>query len=175
MGVIILTMDDEVSQLNPMAVKMLGVRMEEAMAKRLDQMDSPLAAELSSIPKDETAVVRLNDANIYKCTHSSFIDRGFKHPFFLIERMTEEVMRAEKRAYEKVIRMIAHEVNNTTAGITSTLDTVEQALSTEDDMEDICDDDARLYGALFLDEPFHYPFCRCGKDTRTYPGTRPTE
>ena len=28
MGVIILTMDDEVSQLNPMAVKMLGVRME---------------------------------------------------------------------------------------------------------------------------------------------------
>lgn len=35
--------------------------------------------------------------------------------------------------------MIAHEVNNTTAGITSTLDTVEQALSTEDDMEDICD------------------------------------
>lgn len=139
MGVVILTMDDEVSQLNPMAVKMLGVRMEEAMTKRLDQMDSPLAAELSSIPKDETAVVRLNDANIYKCTHSSFIDRGFKHPFFLIERMTEEVMRAEKRAYEKVIRMIAHEVNNTTAGITSTLDTVEQALSTEDDMEDICD------------------------------------
>ena len=53
--------------------------------------------------------------------------------------MTEEVMRAEKRAYEKVIRMIAHEANNTTAGITSTLDTVEQALSTEDDMEDICD------------------------------------
>ena len=52
-------------------------------------------------------------------------------------RMTEEVMRAEKRAYEKVIRMIAHEVNNTTAGITSTLDTVEQALSTEDDMEDL--------------------------------------
>ena len=139
MGVIILTMDDEVSQLNPMAVKMLGVRMEEALAKRLDQMDSPLAAELSAIPKDETAVLRLNDANIYKCTHSTFIDRGFKHPFFLIERMTEEVMRAEKRAYEKVIRMIAHEVNNTTAGITSTLDTVEQALSTEDDMEDICD------------------------------------
>ena len=35
--------------------------------------------------------------------------------------------------------MIAHEVNNTTAGITSTLDTVEQALSSEEGMEDICD------------------------------------
>lgn len=139
MGVIILTMDDEVSQLNPMGLKMLGVRLEEVMGKRLERIDSPLAAELSSIPKDGTAVVRLNDANIYKCTHSSFIDRGFKHPFFLIERMTEEVARAEKRAYEKVIRMIAHEVNNTTAGITSTLDTVEQALSAEEDMEDIRD------------------------------------
>ena len=48
-------------------------------------------------------------------------------------------MKAEKKAYEKVIRMIAHEVNNTTAGITSTLDTVEQALSSEEGMDDICD------------------------------------
>lgn len=139
MGVIITTLDGDVSQLSPMAVKMLGVRPEEAMNKQLGQIDSPLAAELAAIPKEMTLVVRLNDANIYKCTHSSFVDRGFKHPFFLIERMTEEVMRAEKRAYEKVIRMIAHEVNNTTAGITSTLDTVEQALSEESGMEDICD------------------------------------
>ena len=48
-------------------------------------------------------------------------------------------MKAEKKAYEKVIRMIAHEVNNTTAGITSTLDTVEQALSESEGMEDICE------------------------------------
>ena len=48
-------------------------------------------------------------------------------------------MKAEKKAYEKVIRMIAHEVNNTTAGITSTLDTVEQALYESEGMEDICD------------------------------------
>lgn len=139
MGVIIMSLDEKVSQLNPMAVKMLGIRQEEAMDKKLENIDSSLAEELLNIPKDTTEVVRLNDANIYKCTHSSFIDRGFKHPFFLIERMTDEVMRAEKRAYEKVIRMIAHEVNNTTAGITSTLDTVEQALSTEENMEDICD------------------------------------
>lgn len=48
-------------------------------------------------------------------------------------------MKAEKKAYEKVIRMIAHEVNNTTAGITSTLDTVGQALSESEGMEDICE------------------------------------
>ena len=139
MGVILTTLDEDLSELNPMAQKMLGVRQEDVLGKKMNEIDSPLAAELANVPKGETATVRLNDSNIYRCTHSSFIDRGFQHPFFLIESLTDEVMKAEKKAYEKVIRMIAHEVNNTTAGITSTLDTVEQVLSAEDDMEDICD------------------------------------
>lgn len=139
MGVILTTLDEDLSELTPMAQKMLGVRQEDVLGKKMNEIDSPLAAELANVPKGETATVRLNDSNIYRCTHSSFIDRGFQHPFFLIESLTDEVMKAEKKAYEKVIRMIAHEVNNTTAGITSTLDTVEQALSTEEGMDDICD------------------------------------
>lgn len=139
MGVILTTLDEDLSELNPMAQKMLGVRQEDVLGKKMNEIDSPLAAELANVPKGETATVRLNDSNIYRCTHSSFIDRGFQHPFFLIESLTDEVMKAEKKAYEKVIRMIAHEVNNNTAGITSTLDTVEQALSTEEGMDDICD------------------------------------
>ena len=139
MGVILTTLDEDLSELHPMAQKMLGVRQEDVLGKKMNEIDSPLAAELANVPKGETATVRLNDSNIYRCTHSSFIDRGFQHPFFLIESLTDEVMKAEKKAYEKVIRMIAHEVNNTTAGITSTLDTVEQALSAEEGMDDICD------------------------------------
>lgn len=139
MGVILTTLDEDLSELNPMAQKMLGVRQEDVLGKKMNEIDSPLAAELANVPKGETATVRLNDSNIYRCTHSSFIGRGFQHPFFLIESLTDEVMKAEKKAYEKVIRMIAHEVNNTTAGITSTLDTVEQALSAEEGMDDICD------------------------------------
>lgn len=102
MGVIITSLDDELSELNPMALKMLGVRFEDVQGKKMKDVDSPLAGELASLPRGETVTVRL-------------------------------------KAYEKVIRMIAHEVNNTTAGITSTLDTVEQALTTEEGMEDICD------------------------------------
>lgn len=139
MGVIITTLDDDLSQLNPMALKMLGVRSEDVQGKKMNEIDSPLAMELANVPKGATTTVRLNDSNIYRCTHSSFIDHGFQHPFFLVESLTDEVMKAEKKAYEKVIRMIAHEVNNTTAGITSTLDTVEQALSSEEGMDDICD------------------------------------
>ena len=166
MGVIITSLDDDVSQLNPMAVKMLCVRYEEAQGQKLSSIDSPLAAELAAIAQGETVTVRLNDSNIYKCTHSSFIDRGFHHPFFLIESLTDEVMKAEKKAYEKVIRMIAHEVNNTTAGITSTLDTVGQALSESEGMEDICE--VMQVCTLFLHESFYYPLCRCSEN----PGTQ---
>lgn len=139
MGVIITDLDGNISQANPMAIKMLGIHLESLLNKPIEKIDSPLASELAALSKEEMRVVRLNDANIYRCTFTFFIDRGFQHPFYLIERMTDEVIRAEKKAYEKVIRMIAHEVNNTTAGITSTLDTVEQALATEKDMEEICD------------------------------------
>lgn len=140
MGVIILNLDKEVLSINPAAHKMFGVPfLSEVRGKRLEQIDSPLALELTMIPLYHSQTVRLNDANIYKCTHSSFVDSGFHHSFYLVEILTQEVFKAEKKAYEKVIRMIAHEVNNTTAGITSTLDTLEATFSEMQDTEDICE------------------------------------
>lgn len=139
MGVVIMTLDNEVDQLNPMAQKMLGVSAGQARKAKLETLHSPLALELATIPRGRTETVRLSDSTIYKCTHSTFVDRGFQHTFFLIESLTDEVMKAEKKAYEKVIRMIAHEVNNTTAGITSALDTVGQTLAEEDGLEELGD------------------------------------
>lgn len=130
MGVLILNLDGEVLSINAAARNMLGLASsEEAQGKRLSAITSPLAPELSLIPLHDSQTIRLSDANIYKCTHSSFVDKGFQHSFFLVESLTQEVFKAEKKAYEKVIRMISHEVNNTTAGITSTLDTLVESLS----------------------------------------------
>lgn len=140
MGVIILSLDNKITQLNPMALNLLDVTLEEVQGKSLpDIQSSPLFDHLARLGKDETRIIRLNNANIYRCSHSSFIDHGFKHPFYLIERMTDDVMKAERKAYEKVIRMIAHEVNNSTAGITSALETMSQALADCPDMADVCD------------------------------------
>ncbi|MEY8609560.1 ATP-binding protein [Parabacteroides segnis] len=140
MGVIMLNLDNEIISLNPAARKMFGQPLSVDFAgKSFTEIDSPLAVELARIPLYESQTVRLNDANIYKCTHSSFVDRGFHHSFYLVEILTQEVFKAEKKAYEKVIRMIAHEVNNTTAGITSTLDTLESTFSEMENTEDICD------------------------------------
>ena len=138
MGVVILTFDGKVSMANKAALKFLEVDTEEDMLnKGMEDLKTPLAEEMSRLPKDTTETIRLSDSHIYRCSRLSFVDRGFAHPFFLIESLTSEVMKAEKKAYEKVIRMIAHEVNNSVAGITSTLDTVDDALQTMDDTDDL--------------------------------------
>ena len=125
LGVVILDLDENLQSINPTSYKIFGLKPDaDISGKKLTDVDSPLAKEITLIKKYDSQTIRLNNASIFKCTHSSFIDRGFQHSFYLIEPLTEEVFKAEKKAYEKVIRMIAHEVNNTTAGITSTLDTL---------------------------------------------------
>jgi signal transduction histidine kinase len=52
------------------------------------------------------------------------MDHGFRHPFYIIEEFTEEIRQAEKEAYGKLIRMMAHEVNNTIGSVNSIMSTV---------------------------------------------------
>lgn len=138
MGVVILTFDERISMANKAALEFLGKTGEkEILNKTMAQLNGNLAEELSRLPKDTTETIRLSDSHIYRCSRLSFIDHGFAHPFFLIESLTSEVMKAEKKAYEKVIRMIAHEVNNTVAGTTSTLETIDDALQTWGDTDDL--------------------------------------
>ena len=141
MGVIILNLDRQILSVNPAACKMLRITGEEEVIGNTlsGRNDLPLLEELDRVPLDGSQTIRLSDANVYKCSHSSFMDQGFSHDFYLIEMLTQEVFKAEKKAYEKVIRMISHEVNNTTAGITSTLDTMEYTFSGMEDMKDVCD------------------------------------
>ena len=140
LGVIILNLDRRILLLNPAACRILGgLRMDDCVGEPLSTIDSPLIEELQTLPLFGSRTVRFGDASIYKCTRSSFMENGYTHSFYLIESLTDEVFKAERKAYEKVIRMISHEVNNTTAGITSTLDTLESTFQGMPDMADICE------------------------------------
>ncbi|HBX44725.1 sensor histidine kinase [Limibacterium fermenti] len=138
MGVVVMDYDNRIASLNPSAAKIMGILSEKAVKGRaLAEIREQVLLDLSEIPMHETRTIGLYDGTIYKCSLDSFIDRGFPRPFYLIESLTDELRRAEKKAYEKVIRMISHEVNNTTAGITSTLDTVEKELEGISDTDDM--------------------------------------
>jgi two-component system nitrogen regulation sensor histidine kinase NtrY len=60
----------------------------------------------------------------YHVEYSSFIDRGFERGFLIVQDVTSDLLAAEREAYGKVIRMMAHEVNNSNAAITSVLRTL---------------------------------------------------
>ena len=137
MGVLILDFEGRVTMTNKAALRYLNMADEKAVVgMSLEMIPVPLAEAMVRIPQGTTQTVRLGDAMIYRCSRLSFVDRGFAHPFVLIESLTSEVVKAEKKAYEKVIRMIAHEVNNTVGGVTSALDTVKDML---DGLEDAAD------------------------------------
>ena len=120
MGVILCDLSGNVKSMNPAAQKMLTPAISKAM---------------KTLPLGEDTTLRLSNSQIYHLSHLSFLDRGYQHPFFLIESLTSEVMKAEKVAYEKVIRMIAHEVNNNVAGIVSTLDLIGEELHSDTSKE----------------------------------------
>ena len=103
MGIVQCDIDGNITSMNPAAKQMMSPSVEEAMRK---------------LPLGQETTIRLpGEPQLFRINYLSFPDRGFQHPFYLIESLTDEVRRAEKAAYERVIRMIAHEVNNSVAGI----------------------------------------------------------
>lgn len=98
MGVVILNFDEEISMINQAGLQFLGFSSnKDVIGRKIGQLESHLAEEISNIPKDSSKTVRLSDSMIYKCSRLSFVDRGFAHPFILIESLTSEVVKAEKR------------------------------------------------------------------------------
>lgn len=134
MGILTLDFEGRIAQANPEAVKMLETTSyDDLRDRKLTALDSQIARSLARLDENEARTVRLADTKIFRCSSLSFLESGMKRRFYLIESLTEEVMKAEKTAYEKVIRMIAHEVNNTVAGVCSLLEAMSTVLSATDD------------------------------------------
>ena len=68
----------------------------------------------------------------YHVEAGTFIDRNFERGFLIVQDVTAEIVGAEKEAYGKVIRMMAHEVNNSNAAIASVLDSLHEAAAEGD-------------------------------------------
>lgn len=58
----------------------------------------------------------------FKVNRGEFRDRGFLKTFYVIEELTEELRRSERAAYEKLIRMMSHEVNNSVGAVRSLIE-----------------------------------------------------
>jgi len=109
-GIVICDFNGAIQQSNPAAQRLLS---EPAVSEAL-----PLLAP------GESKLVTLAGARKLKIWNAEFRDRGFAKTFYLLEEMTEELRLTEKTAYEKLIRMMSHEVNNSVGAVRSLLESV---------------------------------------------------
>jgi two-component system nitrogen regulation sensor histidine kinase NtrY len=120
-GFLILDFDGRVDFANPSAESLLARNADELRGRTLAELASPLASALDGLSAGQAQVVALHGGRRVKCRRASFLDRGFSRSFVLLEEVTDELRRYEKAAYEKLIRMMSHEVNNSVGASNSLL------------------------------------------------------
>lgn len=126
-GIIILDYDQRIQQLNPKAEQILGMTATELLDKDAGLFTHVLLKEMAVLQTGQSATVNTPKGETYKIQKSHFIDRGFARYFVMLEELTAEILAAEKNAYGKVIRMMAHEVNNTIGPVNSILQSARDA------------------------------------------------
>ncbi|MCC8072165.1 MAG: PAS domain-containing protein [Bacteroidales bacterium] len=115
--------DGRLVELNQVMASLLGVKRDvDWRGRQIGDVDSSVARAIARIAPGSAEVVKMEDAQSYRCSRLWFVESGFRRPFIMMEPMTEELRRAERKGYEKVIRTMAHEVNNSMGGVITLLD-----------------------------------------------------
>jgi signal transduction histidine kinase len=119
-GIVVLDFDGRIELANPAALRLLQADADTVSQKGPGDLGA-LGVALDALVDGETHVAPIWGGRRVRIHRGSFIDRGFRRGFFLLEELTEELRQSEKAAYEKLIRMLSHEVNNTVGASNSLL------------------------------------------------------
>ncbi|RYU80238.1 sensor histidine kinase [Hymenobacter persicinus] len=120
-GVLLLDFEGRIETLNPAAAQYLQLPAAAVLGLRPGELPGAWGAALGTLSAGTGQVVRLSGIQTYRAHCSHFLDRGFSRNFILLEELTQELIRQEKQAYEQLIRMMSHEINNSIGAINSIL------------------------------------------------------
>lgn len=139
-AVLVFDFDDRISLLNASAMALLGITdtTDKALsdwidgnadfANGLDEIGRSrglsLIRQLDALSVGERQLLNDPEGRRFRAQRGQFFDRGFPRGFLLIEELTAELESSEKATYEKLVRVLAHEVNNTVAATGSVLESL---------------------------------------------------
>jgi two-component system nitrogen regulation sensor histidine kinase NtrY len=83
-----------------------------------------LARQLDALPVGAAQLLEDADGRRWRAQRGHFFDRGFVRDFLLVDELTVELDDSERAAYARLVRVLAHEVNNTLAATRSVLDSL---------------------------------------------------
>lgn len=123
-GIIMLDYDDRISDINRAARVYLNIAIhEELEGKTLPSLKTE-SLNLTTLEVGDSEILTFQGRDKYKVQVNEIIHQGFKRKFIMIDDLSKELLQTEKEAYGRVIRMMAHEVNNSMGAINSILDSV---------------------------------------------------
>jgi two-component system, NtrC family, nitrogen regulation sensor histidine kinase NtrY len=120
-GIAIFDFEGAVDILNPAASRLLGVTSDAAKGVAPTELPGAVGSDLAAALQGPAKVHTTAAGGKIRIVSGRFTDRGHERRFVLLEEMTAEVREAERAAYEKLIRMVAHEVGNSVAASGSLL------------------------------------------------------
>jgi nitrogen fixation/metabolism regulation signal transduction histidine kinase len=139
-AVLVFDFDHAISLMNASAAALLGldephgrplsdwVQARAGFAPALDTRARARARELvgqlAALPLGEPRILTDLDGRRYRAQRGQFFDRGFARHFLMVEELTAELEDSERATYARLIRVLAHEVNNTVAATGSVLDSL---------------------------------------------------
>jgi nitrogen fixation/metabolism regulation signal transduction histidine kinase len=109
-AVVVFDFDGRVSLRNATAVTLLG-----------EPGTGPVWPQLQSLSAGDRRLLTDPQGRRLRAQRGQFVDRGFTRDFLLVQELTEELERSERATYDKLVRVLAHEVNNTVAATRSVL------------------------------------------------------
>ncbi|MGZ5200210.1 MAG: sensor histidine kinase [Telluria sp.] len=139
-AVLVFDFDGAISLLNASAAALLGLaephrkplaawlagdaQLAAGLDERARARSTSLVQQLDALPHGESRLLADPDGRRYRAQRGRFFDRGFARDFLMVEELTAELESSERTAYEKLIRVMGHEVNNTVAATASVLDSL---------------------------------------------------
>lgn len=100
-------------------------RMVNPAAKAMFELFPALAERIDTVVDGAEETIRFDSSHLYKVLRRHFIENGIRCSFYMIENIAPVIAAAERAAYAKLIRLMAHEVNNTVAAMSTALGAVE--------------------------------------------------
>jgi two-component system nitrogen regulation sensor histidine kinase NtrY len=139
-AVLVFDFDHAISLVNASATALLGL--DAPLGKPLSAWDDGGAAfgpalddrgvnrsrdlvrQLDALALGDSRLLVDTEGRRYRAQRSRFYDRGFARHFLIVEELTAELEDSERATYARLIRVLAHEVNNTVAATGSVLDSL---------------------------------------------------
>lgn len=148
-AVLVFDFDHAISLVNASAATLLGLAaprgkplaawqdaaadFDPALDRRGIARSRDLVRQLDALELGASRLLVDLDGRRYRAQRSRFFDRGFARHFLIVEDLSAELENSERATYARLIRVLAHEVNNTVAATGSVL---ESLLAYRDQLEE---------------------------------------